>query len=166
MQPCFSSRQPDKQESELYDDVQASINIAKEVAKWRARARTISRTGAPTAVKMNEYNSRAVSVLSYKNQIVPVPWSLGKVELGLFSSIARAPPTAGRRMDWHHMRAWGCPQLVAVFIQGATARMRAAKVTVDWRPARGWLARAAAPSAPRSLALGVSAVPQLPRHLH
>ena len=59
------------------------------------------------------------------------------------------PPTKGRRMEWHHMRAWGCPLPTSVFIQRATARTRAATVTVDWRPgARLACARCGPPAGP------------------
>ena len=93
----------------------------------------VSRSQTAASVSALRYNSRAVSVLSYLSQLLPLPQGFGRVEKWALHKVLHLPYNALSLNPLFYLHEAGGPTLRSVLVESYAARLRSSVST-----AMGW----------------------------
>jgi hypothetical protein len=108
----------------------------KLMRKYLARARAIGATHAPFNISAYMYNSKAVSVLAYKAQLIPPPARTQQSERGALSTITHFATNSLTVKEFFNMQTLGCTKIQSIDCLAAASMLRFAlsshRSWVEW----------------------------------
>ena len=103
-------------------------------AKWESRAGVLAKAKLAPAIGISEYNSRAVSTLSYVGQLFPFPESQLQKEKSLVQRIFHYVNNTSPKAFYFRGKEVGLPQATSAATMCEAARIRTILCTVkNWR---------------------------------
>jgi len=103
------------------------------VTKFGQRVHEISRSGSAVSVATYTYNIRAIPVLSYVSQLIPLPHNAHEIERGSLFKVMKMATNSLRHADFFQLHKAGGPKLRSLTAASAAALFRtAAKTVPSW----------------------------------
>ena len=104
------------------------------LSKWRNRTASIAALAAPASVSCALYNVRALPVLMYKGQLLPMPHKHAAAEKGVIHKLLHIPNNALSLRAAHSLQVIGGPRIGNILDMNNAARFRTATVTIKhWK---------------------------------
>jgi len=122
--PCFGSSEPGGITSKRENN--SSYQWAGPLAKFKARVQDIGQQGLPLPLCAARFNSRAVTVLGYVAQLVPLPHGFASIELAAGSKVLGFAPSSLNTGAVFSLDRWGGLKLVQPSLYALASRIRAA----------------------------------------
>ena len=112
----------------------ADAQWSVQTRKWRSRSKAIALVGASAHVTAMLYNQRALPVLGYVSQLVPLPANIASLERNLLCSLMHIPANTFDTPSAFLLHTVGGPRFRSCAVFALSSLLRAALVTVvGWK---------------------------------
>ena len=108
----------------------ASLQWIRTLDKYSCRTQLAADTGSAASVSVLRYNSRALPVLGYISQLLPLPPGFAKIERKMLYRVLHCPFNALAFHPWFRLGDAGGPRIRSASVLATATRLRAATTTV------------------------------------